>query len=387
MNQILDFEGKGKKRKEVLDENQYKNTQNISNSNYYNEYSYNENREYNQKGINSYNETYFDGLNLDFNRPNKKVIFLKYLTIFLIILTVLAFGFIVYTINKNDAETKKQNAIKDKISIEISEQNNKVSLKVVAKNAIDKIVYSWNGDTEKEQVINGDGRYEVNESSIDIPSGSNQITVTAVDNKGNRETASKSFERENGKDIEKPVININSTSGIISIEVKDNVELKDVKYQWSDSKAETLLPKADSKTVLKFELKPKEGDLTLTLTATDTAGNVMKKEENFKGVVKPKIDVKVNSDNSKILINVTHPVGLKSVEYSINGIEYSKKYTDVDTDSKDSTIVQELNFGNNTIRVKATSVEGYESKEFTGTTTRPLPTSNSITTPGGAVIQ
>ena len=147
------------------------------------------------------------------------------------------------------------------------------------------------------------------------------------------------------------------------------------------------MPKADSKTVLNFELKPKEGDLTLTLTATDTAGNVMKKEENFKGVVKPKIDVKVNSDNSKILINVTHPVGLKSVEYSINGIEYSKKYTDVDTDSKDSTIVQELNFGNNTIRVKATSVEGYESKEFTGTTTRPLPTSNSITTPGGAVIQ
>ena len=53
MNQILDFEGKGKKRKEVLDENQYKNTENISNSNYYNEYSYNENREYNQKGINS----------------------------------------------------------------------------------------------------------------------------------------------------------------------------------------------------------------------------------------------------------------------------------------------------------------------------------------------
>jgi len=115
MNQILDFEGKGKKRKEVLDENQYKNTENISNSNYYNEYSYNENREYNQKGINSYNETYFDGLNMDFNRPNKKVIFLKYLTIFLIILTVLAFGFIVYTINKNDAETKKQNAIADRL--------------------------------------------------------------------------------------------------------------------------------------------------------------------------------------------------------------------------------------------------------------------------------
>ena len=81
MNQILDFEGKGKKRKEVADENQYQNTENISNSNYYNE-----NREYNQRKINSYNETYFDGLNMDFNRPDKKVIFLKYLTILIVLI-------------------------------------------------------------------------------------------------------------------------------------------------------------------------------------------------------------------------------------------------------------------------------------------------------------
>lgn len=366
MNQILNFDKKNKKvEKQINDEFNssnlnYQNSTNNLQANYFN------------RGIsgNSFGMQNLSQFDYMYKSKKKNLMPLKIATIVIVFITIITVGYLALQIKQTNEANQKIIALRDKIIIEVSEIDGKINLKVDSINEIDKIVYSWNNDTEKEQVIKGDGRLEITNNDIVIPIGENNFTITVFDNKGNKENLTKKFISQAGKDIEKPKINIVANGGIIQVEITDDVEIKDIKYKWEGEKEETLLPKPDSKNKFKFELKPKEGDSTLVVIARDTSENTYKKEELFKGVVKPKVEVHVTSDNSKAFINAKHPVGIKRLEYSINGVEKVKEFLPTDLDKKDATITEILAIGLNNIKVKAISEEGYESLIFHGQVTR-----------------
>ena len=99
-------------------------------------------------------------------------------------------------------------------------------------------------------------------------------------------------------------------------------------------------------------------------------GNEQKEQKDFNGVKAPQISAEQTADEKNILIYVTHDVGIQKVEYAINSKVYVKEHRDGETDNKKWTISQELNMGENTIEIKATSVEGISTQVMRGTVTR-----------------
>ena len=99
-------------------------------------------------------------------------------------------------------------------------------------------------------------------------------------------------------------------------------------------------------------------------------GNEQKEQKDFNGVKAPEINAEQTADEKNILIYVTHDVGIQKVEYAINSKVYVKEHRDGETDNKKWTISQELNMGENTIEIKATSVEGISTQVMRGTVTR-----------------
>lgn len=346
----------------------------------------------NESGFNSdFNNNY----NLDMNRTNKmddsydsieqfipniqnknsgNTVGKKVVAIILIIVAVIVAGIAIITLRKNSEKSKNLAALKEKIQITImEEENNKVALNISSINPVDKIVYSWNGKTDQEKQIDGKGRREISERGIEMPIGSNMIKVNVIDDQGNTQTAEKTFESKTGKDINKPEITITNKGAIIEVVVKDDVGLKEATSQMGNDKKAIYPAKKDEPGEIKFQVTAKEGTETLQVIAVDLAGNVTKEEREIKGVARPEVKVEQTSDTTKLIIKVKHNVGIAKVEYALNGQGYIKTYEQNDPNNKNVELTQELAVGENTIKVKATSVEGFESNIFS---------SKAIRTPG-----
>lgn len=308
------------------------------------------------------------------SKNNGNTVVKKVIAIILIIVAVIAAGIAIITIRKNSEKSKNLAALKEKIQITImEEENSKVALNISSINPVDKIVYSWNGKTDQEKQIDGKGRREISERGIEMPIGSNMIKVSVIDDQGNTQTAEKTFESKTGKDINKPEITITNKGAIIEVVVKDDVGLKEATSQMGNDKKAIYPAKKDEPGEIKFQVTAKEGTETLQVIAVDLAGNVTKEEREIKGVARPEVKVEQTSDTTKLIIKVKHNVGIAKVEYALNGQGYIKTYEQNDPNNKDVELTQELAVGENTIKVKATSVEGFESNIFS---------SKAIRTPG-----
>ena len=373
---------------------------NIGNENigYNNHGSFNNNNMDSESNFNnesSINSEFNNNYNSDMNRANKmddsydtmeqfipniqnknkgNTVGKKAIAIILIIAAVVIAGIAIITLRKNAEKSKNLAALKEKIQITImEEENSTVALNISSINPVDKIVYSWNGKTDQEKQIDGKGRREISERGIEMPIGSNMIKVNVIDNQGNTQTAEKTFESKTGKDINKPEITITNKGAIIEVVVKDDVGLKEATSQMGNDKKAIYPAKKDEPGEIKFQVTAKEGTETLQVVAVDLAGNVTKEEREIKGVARPEVKVEQTSDTTKLIIKVKHNVGIAKVEYALNGQGYIKTYEQNDPNNKDVELTQELAVGENTIKVKATSVEGFESNIFS---------SKAIRTPG-----
>lgn len=313
----------------------------------------------------------------------------KAVAIILIIIAVVSVGIAIVVSRKTAEKSKNLAALKDKIQISImEEENSTIALNISSINPVDKIVYSWNGKTDQEKQIDGKGRREISERGIEMPIGSNMIKVNVIDDQGNTQTAEKTFESRTGKDINKPEITITNKGAIIEVVVTDDVGLKEATSQMGNDKKAIYPAKKDEPGEIKFQVTAKEGTETLQIVAVDLAGNVTKEEREIKGVARPEIKVEQTSDTTKLVIKVKHNVGIAKVEYALNGQGYIKTYEQNDPNNKEVELTQELAVGENTIKVKATSVEGFESNIFSSKATRTpgansspfaVPSSNNMT--------
>ena len=404
MNQILDFEDNELKKSSEKNDNSIANNNTEMNMNTTENNNVDTVKNYSDTGMMNNNKNvvnrvstpeynnYRDydmkkmsGINSGDKSNKKSKIAIK---IFAFILIMLAIGIGAYsliTINRNNEQKAKQIAEQKQIVINVTQQDEtKVDIKVEAINQIQKVAYSWNEDISTEKVIQGEGRNSIEEKGIEIPKGKNTLRVSVEDVRSTKENIVKEFTNENGKDITKPQISIEVKNGNIEITATDDTQMATLQYNWEGEEVKTtnLEKNSQNKKEIKVNITPKQGQALLKVTAIDAAGNEQKEQKDFNGVKAPEIRAEQTADEKNILIYVTHDVGIKKVEYAINSKVYVKEHRDGDTDNKKWTISQELNMGENTIEIKATSVEGISTQVMRGTVTRKK--EQSTINPGGS---
>ena len=392
MNQILDFEDNELKKSSEKNDNSIANNNTEMNMNITENNNVDTARNYSDTGMMNNNKNvvnrvstpeynnYRDydmkkmsGINSGDKSNKKSKIAIKIFAFILIILAIGIGAYALITINKNNEQKAKQIAEQKQIVINVTQQDEtKVDIKVEAINQIQKVAYSWNEDISTEKVIQGEGRNSIEEKGIEIPKGKNTLRVSVEDVRSTKENIVKEFTNENGKDITKPQITIEVKNGNIEITATDDTQLATRKYNWDGEEVKTtnLEKNSQNKKEIKVNITPKQGQALLKVTAIDAAGNEQKEQKDFNGVKAPEINAEQTADEKNILIYVTHDVGIQKVEYAINSKVYVKEHRDGETDNKKWTISQELNMGENTIEIKATSVEGISTQVMRGTVTR-----------------
>ena len=392
MNQILDFEDNELKKSSEKNDNSIANNNTEMNMNTTENNNVDTVKNYSDTGMMNNNKNvvnrvstpeynnYRDydmkkmsGINSGDKSNKKSKIAIKIFAFILIILAIGIGAYALITINKNNEQKAKQIAEQKQIVINVTQQDEtKVDIKVEAINQIQKVAYSWNEDISTEKVIQGEGRNSIEEKGIEIPKGKNTLRVSVEDVRSTKENIVKEFTNENGKDITKPQITIEVKNGNIEITATDDTQMATLKYNWDGEEVKTtnLEKNSQNKKEIKVNITPKQGQALLKVTAIDTAGNEQKEQKDFNGVKAPEINAEQTADEKNILIYVTHDVGIQKVEYAINSKVYVKEHRDGETDNKKWTISQELNMGENTIEIKATSVEGISTQVMRGTVTR-----------------
>ena len=392
MNQILDFEDNELKKSSEKNDNSIANNNTEMNMNITENNNVDTARNYSDTGMMNNNKNvvnrvstpeynnYRDydmkkmsGINSGDKSNKKSKIAIKIFAFILIILAIGIGAYALITINKNNEQKAKQIAEQKQIVINVTQQDEtKVDIKVEAINQIQKVAYSWNEDISTEKVIQGEGRNSIEEKGIEIPKGKNTLRVSVEDVRSTKENIVKEFTNENGKDITKPQITIEVKNGNIEITATDDTQMATLKYNWDGEEVKTtnLEKNSQNKKEIKVNITPKQGQALLKVTAIDAAGNEQKEQKDFNGVKAPEINAEQTADEKNILIYVTHDVGIQKVEYAINSKVYVKEHRDGETDNKKWTISQELNIGENTIEIKATSVEGISTQVMRGTVTR-----------------
>ena len=392
MNQILDFEDNELKKSSEKNDNSIANNNTEMNMNITENNNVDTARNYSDTGMMNNNKNVVNRVSTpEYNnyrdydmkkmsvinsgdKSNKKSkIAIKIFAFILIILAIGIGAYALITINKNNEQKAKQIAEQKQIVINVTQQDEtKVDIKVEAINQIQKVAYSWNEDISTEKVIQGEGRNSIEEKGIEIPKGKNTLRVSVEDVRSTKENIVKEFTNENGKDITKPQITIEVKNGNIEITATDDTQMATLKYNWDGEEVKTtnLEKNSQNKKEIKVNITPKQGQALLKVTAIDAAGNEQKEQKDFNGVKAPEINAEQTADEKNILIYVTHDVGIQKVEYAINSKVYVKEHRDGETDNKKWTISQELNMGENTIEIKATSVEGISTQVMRGTVTR-----------------
>ena len=392
MNQILDFEDNELKKSSEKNDNSIANNNTEMNMNTTENNNVDTVKNYSDTGMMNNNKNvvnrvstpeynnYRDydmkkmsGINSGDKSNKKSKIAIKIFAFILIILAIGIGAYALMTINKNNEQKAKQIAEQKQIVINVTQQDEtKVDIKVEAINQIQKVAYSWNEDISTEKVIQGEGRNSIEEKGIEIPKGKNTLRVSVEDVRSTKENIVKEFTNENGKDITKPQITIEVKNGNIEITATDDTQMATLKYNWDGEEVKTtnLEKNSQNKKEIKVNITPKQGQALLKVTAIDAAGNEQKEQKDFNGVKAPEINAEQTADEKNILIYVTHDVGIQKVEYAINSKVYVKEHRDGETDNKKWTISQELNMGENTIEIKATSVEGISTQVMRGTVTR-----------------
>lgn len=252
--------------------------------------------------------------------------------------------------------TKKAKLTKPEIVLEQLDEEATITVKSEA--GISKIIYYWNDNEQIEKSLNGSSEYS---ESIEIPKGENILTVKVFDRNDQESETTKEY--LGTKDIEKPVIEIDEEDKTKVI-VTDETELAYVTYKWEDE---------DDNTTVKIKAEPKEGEEiakeivipvtakkgtnTLIITAVDAVGNTEVSKKIYVGKTDPEIEV--YREGEKLYLKITHELGFKKVEFSVNGrvLTYDQNLSIYDATKQELFYYFDLVEGRNEVAITATSNE------------------------------
>lgn len=181
-----------------------------------------------------------------------------------------------------------------------------INLQVTHSKELSKVTYKWNDDEEIE--INCNGKKKV-EQKIEIPTGENTLNVYASDINGQEIKYQKQYTIQGDIDI-----NIEAEGNNIKITVDGKNELSYMTYRW-DEEEETKIDINNTQTEQTIEI-PK-GLHKLTVIVVDSNNNTETKEQEVKGVTKPKLEVTTDGSNN-FIIKTSDEEGIKRLEFILN---------------------------------------------------------------------
>ena len=236
---------------------------------------------------------------------------LKVFSIILLVFAIFMIGNASYSMYKNYQE-KSNIQTNPTITVETTDDDTVVFLKVVSEANIDTITYRWND--EQETTIRGNGRKYV-EERINIPTGSNILNINVTDINGGENTYTNTYELESKINIEA------LESGNIRITYEGEEQVAYMTYRW-DEEDETRVD--INNTSIDQEIEAKRGDHTLTVVVVDVNNKTEKKEKKTRVVSKPVINISVNEDQTRYVINLTDESELQEVVVTLNDDENQK---------------------------------------------------------------
>lgn len=291
----------------------------------------------------------------------------KIVRVFAVILILFAIALIaVGIVGKmgNDEAEKESNEKSEKekavIELVVDEDTNTLNINITHTKNIEKAIYKWNDNREKELKSQGGTTLE---SSIPLPIGKNTLTIKVIDAEGNETTKEEVFNSTEGADITSPQLSLVPSGNKLVITATDEKAIDKITYKWSnEEETYEVLAEEDGQTEIVHEVDIQRGENDILVTAADKAGNVTTDSRTYKGVTVPEVVITVNSENSTANIRVTHEVGITSINIVLNGESYD--VGDLDGTQTDVSVDFEIDSGiENQVQVTAVSVEGTETKK------------------------
>lgn len=209
----------------------------------------------------------------------------------------------------------KRTTMKPTIYVEeISETE--LRLQVTHDKNLSKVSYSWNEEEATE--IDCKGKKKV-EQTIKIPTGDNTLNVYAVDIEGQEINYSRNYTLQGEINIDLEVDGNN-----IKILANGKNELSYMTYRWDDQDEERI---EINSTQTEQTISIPKGLHTLTIIVVDINNKTETKEQEIKGVTKPKVEVTTDG-SANFIIKASDEEGIKRVEFIIN--ETDKKMLNLD---------------------------------------------------------
>lgn len=239
------------------------------------------------------------------NAPIEIQTILKFFTISMLVFGICMIGTGSYSMFKE--ATKGETKTKPVIYVEEASET-EIRLRVTHDKVLSTISYDWNG--EQTNYVPCSGKKMV-ETTIEIPQGTNTLKVYASDVNGQQIEYQKVYTIES--DIN---INIEPEGNNLKVTANGLNQLQYMTYRWDDDD-ETRVDIESNQIEETIEI-PK-GLHTLTVIVVDINNHTETKEQEVKGVTKPKLDVSTDGEN--FIIHASDEQGLTKVEFIINQVD------------------------------------------------------------------
>lgn len=303
--------------------------------------------------------------NVGKNSPKKSNKAVKAFAIILILFALALIGVGGYRVFGNyfKKSPEEQITVKPEVSVEHDEEEGILKVSVTHNMAIERIVYKWNDITETEIKNTGENTMS---AEIQVPLGTNTITIRAYDIEGNYGEYVGEITSETGEDITDPAIALEITEDKkLKITATDNVAMQYVNYSWNGEDVTRVDAKEKDSKTISFEIEFREDKNTLTVIAVDSSNRSHSETKNYTGVTEPTIQFSTNTDNSEVTVVISHENGIKGVSGNLNGKEFTVRSFEEGDKKVTITLTEEdgIKEGNNTLEVVASSVDLTEKSE------------------------
>ena len=194
-------------------------------------------------------------------------------------------------------------------NIYVSQEENEVVIKVSNNIGIEKIVYSWNNETEKTIPCNNSTSIQKN---IEMPVGKNVLNLKVYDEKGKCTQYTQEFALE---EIDFVIENNTNTMKIIA---RDSKELSYITYAWNNDDAITV--EANGEKTIEKEIQIPVGLNTLKVISVNLDGETKVKEQEFKGIEATKVTAAIEEISGKkyVVIKLADEIGIKTIMHVTN---------------------------------------------------------------------
>ena len=246
------------------------------------------------------------------NKTKTGTIEIKKILIFFAIVLII-FGLVL--VIKNAIKTYQ--TAKDNVQVEqtapdvtIDQGDEEVQLTINHDKPITKIIYNWNDGQDIE--INGNNRTRITQT-IELPNGTNILTVRIVDSIQSIATIQKEFTK-----VEEDInLSFTLVDNKLKITATDPNELSYITYKWNSQEEMRvdIEENAEDKTKLEVEIEIPEGLNTLTVMATSSTGKRKTKKQDIEGVASPKVSIQ--QDGEYLIINVKDENIVTLINYTI----------------------------------------------------------------------